>query len=338
MDSGIGHETNFSSAGDLMASMEQKSDGKKRYWLTYFRLLAAILVVAAVVYTVISSAHQIQTVDFQLNSLNYSLLALAMAAYIVALWLASLFWKKVLVDFGCRPSWRRTLTAFFLSQLGKYVPGKAMVVVIRTDVIRDQEIAIGPAAASVFVETLTWIFVGSVIASILIAFRFSDQLALQWTAIGMAVVFGCLTWPPVFRFITGRLASDASSVSVASLRLRTMIFGWCVMTVAWLLNGLSLWLVLASLPGTNTTIGDFPLALACVSLSTVVGFVSLIPGGIGVRELVMIPLLAPRFETGIAIISAILIRILWMSAELLCSGIIYLAWRTDMQNPQSAKE
>lgn len=321
-----------------MASTERNPGVKKRYWLKYFRLLVAILVAVAVVYTAISSANQIQAVDFRLGGLNYPLLALAMAAYIAALMLACLFWKRVLVDFGCRPSCRRTLVAFFLSQLGKYVPGKAMVVVIRTDVIRDQKTAIGPAAASVFVETLTWVFVGSVIASILIAIRFSEQRALQWTAIGLAVAFGLLTWPPVFRLIAGRLTGGAGSESISSFRFPTMIFGWCVMTVAWLLNGLSLWLVLACLPGVKIELSDFPLALACVSLSTVAGFVSMIPGGIGVRELVMIPLLAPRFETGIAIIAAILIRIVWMSAELLCSGIIYLAWRSDPQKRQPAKE
>ncbi len=62
----------------------------------------------------------------------------------------------------------RNMLAFFASQLGKYVPGKAMVVVIRTDMVRGDQVKTAPAAASVFVETLTWLFVGAAIGCLLI--------------------------------------------------------------------------------------------------------------------------------------------------------------------------
>jgi uncharacterized membrane protein YbhN (UPF0104 family) len=95
------------------------------------------------------------------------------------------------------------------------------------------------------------------------------------------------------------------------------------MALGWCLNGLSLWLVLKGLPGTDVQLSDFPLALACVSLATVAGFVSLLPGGIGVREMVLIPLLSTRFDPITAIVAAIVIRLVWLAAELATSGIIY---------------
>ncbi len=103
-----------------------------------------------------------------------------------------------------------------------------------------------------------------------------------------------------------------------------MSFGWIVMSLGWCLNGLSLWLVIRSMPETGITMDDFPLTLACVSLATVAGFVTLIPGGLGVRELVMIPLLGARFGAVTAVIAAIIIRFVWLASELLTSGIIYL--------------
>lgn len=111
------------------------------------------------------------------------------------------------------------------------------------------------------------------------------------------------------------------------LNLQTMSYGWLIMTFGWCLNGLSLWLVLKGLPDTHVVLNDFPLALACVSLATVAGFVSLLPGGIGVRELVIIPLLSARFGPVTAIVAAIVIRLVWLAAELLTSGIIYVAGR-----------
>ena len=49
------------------------------------------------------------------------------------------------------------------------------------------------------------------------------------------------------------------------------------------------------------------------------------PGGIGVRELVVIPLLAPRFDPVAAIVAAVLLRIVWMAAEVLAAAILYFA-------------
>jgi uncharacterized membrane protein YbhN (UPF0104 family) len=86
---------------------------------------------------------------------------------------------------------------------------------------------------------------------------------------------------------------------------------------------LSLWMVLKGIPGTTVAVSDFSLAMVCVSLATVAGFVSLLPGGLGVRELVMIPLLGSQFGAVTAIVAAIVIRVIWLTAELATSGIIY---------------
>ena len=80
--------------------------------------------------------------------------------------------------------------------------------------------------------------------------------------------------------------------------------------------------MLRGLPGTDMAAADFVLVLACVSLATVAGFVSLLPGGLGVRELVMIPLLGSRFGAPTALIAAVVIRIVWLASEVLVSAIM----------------
>ena len=287
----------------------------------------AILVAAAIVYTAINSATQLGESDLDFSQVNYPLWLAAIAVYVGTMVLSCLFWHRVLIAIGQRPSFGQSMLAFFASQLGKYVPGKAMVVVIRTDLIRGEEVSTAPAAASVFVETLTWIFVGSAIASLLLVFQFREQVVLQVAAAILTIVAGVLTWPAVFRRIAIKLGAARgrnAEKMFDGLNLATMSYGWAVMTIGWCLNGLSLWLVLMGLPGTEASLADYPLALACVSLATVAGFVSLLPGGIGVRELVMIPLLGARFGTITAIVAAIVIRVVWMAAELATSGIIYL--------------
>ena len=296
-----------------------------------FRILVAIFVVAAIAYTVWKSASQLRENEFHFRSVAWIWWVCSLACYIGTLACSCLFWHRVLLAFNQRPRIVDSFLAFFASQLGKYIPGKAMVVVIRTDLIRGDQVKTGPAAASVFVETLTWIFVGSAIASLLLIFRFRDQLALQVTAGVLTLAAGALTWPPLFRRIALKVGGIGGKKIVKTfdgLSLKTMVFGWGLLAVGWCLNGFSLWLVLRGLPETNVTWSDYPLALACVSLATVAGFVSLLPGGIGVRELVMIPLLGARFGSVNAIVAAVVIRVVWLAAELLTSGVIYLFRRS----------
>ncbi len=290
----------------------------------------AILVCVAIIYTAVKSADQLRNSQFDFAQVRYHWWLAAVLAYVLAMILSCLFWHRVLIALGQKPKLRQSLLAFYASQLGKYIPGKAMVVVIRTDLIRGEDVRTAPAAASVFVETLTWIFVGSAIASLLLVIQFREQVTLQLTAAILTLIAGVLTWPSVFRRIATKLgvAKGRNAATLFDgLNLKTMSFGWTVMTLGWCLNGMSLWFVLKGIPGTEIQFSDYPLTLACVTLASVAGFVSLLPGGIGVRELVLIPLLGARFGSVTAIVAAIVIRIVWLTAELSTSGIIYLIRR-----------
>ena len=302
---------------------------------TVIRILIAVVVAAALVWTISKGWSQLSASPIRFAAIRWPMVGGALVCYSLAMLLSAAFWYRVLRAFGQRPGLAKTMLAFFSSQLGKYVPGKAMVVVIRTDMIRGDQVHTAPAAASVFVETITWIFVGSVIACVLLVFRFQGQPSLQVTAALLVVGAGVLTCPPVFRAIAKKILarrSIKSSDACDGLDFATLAFGWAVMSVGWLLNGLSMWLVLQSIPGTDVVWSDYWLALAAVSLATVAGFVSLLPGGLGVRELVMIPLLGTRYSAVTAIMAAVLIRLVWLATELVTSGIILFLYRRGQRN------
>ena len=46
------------------------------------------------------------------------------------------FWHRTLAALGQPAPWRATLRAYFLGHLGKYVPGKAMAVILRVAAVR----------------------------------------------------------------------------------------------------------------------------------------------------------------------------------------------------------
>ncbi|MGB2500324.1 MAG: lysylphosphatidylglycerol synthase transmembrane domain-containing protein [Mariniblastus sp.] len=305
---------------------DEQNRWSKAMLIRWFRILMMISVVLAIAYTAITSFQQLREEGVDFSAVNYGWWIAAVGVYIGTMFLSCCFWFRVLMALGQKPKFGAALLAFFASQLGKYVPGKAMVVVIRTDMIRGDEVGTAPAAASVFVETLTWIFVGSVIGSLLLVLQFEGQTLLKTIGVLLAVVAGVLTWPPVFRWIAlklGVVKGRKAKKLLNGLNFQTMSFGWLLMSMGWCLNGLSLWMVLKGLPETAVSISDFSLAMVCVSLATVAGFVSLLPGGLGVRELVMIPLLGSQFGAVTAIVAAIVIRVIWLTAELATSGIIY---------------
>ena len=239
---------------------------------------------------------------------------------------------------GARPRYRETLPAFYIGHLGKYFPGKALVVVIRTALIRGPRVDTLVATISVFVETLTMMAVGALVAAGLLLTTTADAW-LFWLALALFCLAGIPTLPPVFRqvvrIISVRRGYEHVAQVVNALRLPLLASGWITIAGGWFLMGLSLWAVLQSMaPATelSQTIHLAPaqaliLLTATVGLALVAGFLSLLPGGIGVRELVVTTLLVPVYGELAAILSAVLMRITWLLAELIASVFLYASTR-----------
>lgn len=66
---------------------------------------------------------------------------------------------------------------------------------------------------------------------------------------------------------------------------------------------------------------------AAITLATVAGFLSFVPGGAVVREAVLTELMVPHLGDAVALLSAILLRLVWLVAELVISGILYIVAR-----------
>ena len=226
----------------------------------------------------------------------------------------------------------------FTLDLGKYFPGKALVVVIRTALIRGPRVDTLVAAISVFVETLTMMAVGALVAAGLLLSATNDTW-LFWLAAALFCLAGIPTLPPVFRRVVRTISARRGYAHVEqvvnALRLPLLASGWVTIAGGWFLMGFSLWAVLQSMTALTDTLQPAPLQplealvllTATVGLALVAGFLSLLPGGIGVRELVVTTLLVPVYGELAAILSAVLMRITWLLAELLASGILYASAR-----------
>jgi uncharacterized membrane protein YbhN (UPF0104 family) len=236
-----------------------------------------------------------------------------------------------------------------------------MVVVMRTGLICGPGVDASIAAASVFLETLTMMAAGAFLgAAVLIAHDPWHSLLFWKTAPGeaaaaapaifagisghglwllaslaMMTATGLPTLPPLFARLSRLVGVGRSDPAVAAkltkFRYRTLLGGWLMMFVGWGFIGASLWATLKAVGAPDIDLlGQFHLYVAATALALVAGFVSQVPSGAVVREAVLMKsllLLVPRVGALYALLSAIVLRLVWLAAEVLISAILYLGWR-----------
>jgi len=299
----------------------------------WFVLAVKLLIVAVVLWLVRGTLEQSWNYLVEHpRSLRPNWLALSGGLYLIALLPEGLFWHWALKALGQDVGLLETLRAYYIGHLGKYVPGKAMVVVLRTALIHSHRVDASIAVASVFLETLTMMAVGGSIAVPVLAIWFSHDPAFLAAAVGTAIVAGLPTLPPVFSWLARMVGVGYSSPAVAQklagFDYRTLICGWAAMVCGWVVMGTSLWAMLRGLDFPANLAQSWYLYTAIVAMAVVVGFVSMIPGGLFAREAVFTGLLGPLVGGGaMALIVAAALRLTWLLAELLISAILYpLHW------------
>lgn len=313
----------------------ERTNDKKRFIAIAklaFRVTVLVLVGFGIWQTVVKGLGELDERQFKLTQIQPWWLVAAGLAYLVGMSPCWLFWHRTLNAMGQRPRRWESLRAFYIGHLGKYVPGKALVVILRTGLIRSNRVDTSVAATSVFVETLTMMAVGAFVSAAILGGLYRDKVWLLLLAVALMLCAGVPTLPPIFRRLVRMVGVKKVNPNIdsalAGLNFRLMSYGWLTVALGWCLLGLSLWLTLRAIPTTTdrpVTLDDWPLVTACVALAMVAGFLSLLPGGIGVREFVVMELLEGPFGAGAAAVSAILLRLIWLLAELLLAGMLYSA-------------
>jgi uncharacterized membrane protein YbhN (UPF0104 family) len=316
--------------------VSQNQSGRRRWLMAAVKLLIVAAILWWVHGTIANGWAELTARDKGQWNWQPAWLLVAGGVYLLGLLPFGLFWFRVLRGLGQEARLGETLRAYYIGHLGKYVPGKAMVVVVRTGLIRGRRVDTAVAAVSVFLETLTMMAVGAFTAAAYLALFFREEPLWSYAA-GVLVLVSLLpTLPPVFKRLV-RLAGVGRSVPdtaerLAKLGYGTLLMGWLFSILGWVLLGLSYWATLRAM-GVHglDPIGHLPRYIAGVALAVVAGFLLLIlPGGLGVREAFLAKLMLPYLDdlgqplaNSTAWASAFLLRLVWTASELIISGILY---------------
>lgn len=297
-----------------------------------------------------------------LANLRWDLIGLAAAMYGIGLFPPAMLLHRVLGALGQNISLGRVIAAQLIGHAGKYVPGKAMVVVLRVAVLcgRDPEQAVSiqhqtasaetasgnepsasrvqkiAATVCVFWETLMMMAVGAAVAGVVIIWLPVPGWMIA-ASIMIALLASLPTYPAVMRKIAAKIArAELPRENGNDFTLFASAWAWSLLS--WVAIGAAFTLLLLAIPSletpddafaTATTIDQFRsvylLGTAAVAIAMVAGFVSLVPGGAGVRELVLTAVVAPQFGPVHAVLTAIAARLLFIIVEALLA-IVANAW------------
>ncbi|MGE3822521.1 MAG: YbhN family protein [Isosphaeraceae bacterium] len=228
--------------------------------------------------------------------------------------------------------------AYLISHLGKYVPGKAMVVVMRVGLSVPHGARASTAAIATFYETLVMMTAGALLAAVGFA---TGPRPVQGVPILMAsmltLAFLVVVEPRLFPRIATLVSTPFKGVGAdASPRFSNRLLGsglgWTLL--GWILLGLSQVAVVRGVSSQGVPLALWPLVAGCVALATVAGFVvAVLPGGLGVREWVLMTALGPALGQERAVIAALALRLTWVLAEVVAAGLLAL-WRPATLKPK----
>jgi uncharacterized membrane protein YbhN (UPF0104 family) len=232
-----------------------------------------------------------------------------------------LAWRALLADLGSPLPVATTTRITFVSQLVKYVPGAIWSFAAHVELGYDYYVPRRRGAASVIIGLAVGVAVGLAVAAV--ALPLSSAAAARHYVVALAalpLILVCLC-PPVLGWLTDRglrvlrLPPLDRRVTWRGLAVAA---GWTAL--GWVLLGLQVWLLLASMTGRGAgvllvAVGGY--ALACsVALALVV-----FPNGIGPRELILIAALAPVLDRPAALALALLARATTTISDLAWGGI-----------------
>lgn len=238
-------------------------------------------------------------------------------------------WRATVQAWGERIGVADASRIWFVSNLGKYVPGKVWQ--IGAMGVMAQRAGVSPAAAvgSALVVSLVHVLVGfAVVAATgreLLAGVASGGALLPVALALLAVALLAAPWllPGALRLVS-RLTGRA--LVMPPLPPRAIWIAALGSATAWLLFGLAFRELTGALLGATT--GDAATYVAVFTLSYLLGFVALFaPGGIGVRELSMAALLvSASLATAPEAALLVVASRLWLTVLEILPGALFLAW------------
>ena len=297
-----------------------KTDRLKNRWYSRILLLIVLLAVILVIWKNIS---EISSYSFVFK---YGYFIASFAVIIINYLFCFLIWHWLTVSFGLRVPVLKAARGWFLSYLGKYVPGKIALLLVRMDAYD------GYSGRKVAVATVVEYIVALVAAClvVLISLLFSPEIVpdyIRWIAVIGTVLLLLVLYPPLLRGIVNlvfRMIKKAPLNEVpAFMTILRLVGAWMIATFV---SGFAFYLILNSL--SPVSLKYYIIITGVYGIAGLAGLAAFFaPSGIGVREGVIFLILPAFVPEPTVIVGAIAIRLITTVTEVLLAGFFYFIER-----------
>lgn len=281
-----------------------------RKWLYWGAQVVAAGVVALVAWrTIARNWSEFRSLDVTL-AFKPGWVVLSVLAVFVTYGIQISSWRRVLAGWAQRLAYGRAARVWLVANLGRYIPGKVWSVAGLIVLAQRAGVEAWAAGASAFV--MQALGLGTAVALVAAATPSAESpLRLSVAALAAAATIGVLVWE---RGARGLARVAGLKAGFRPLPLVAVAHSAALSLASWLTYGVSFWLLARGLglPGT------LPVATAAgvFALGYILGLLALFaPGGVGVREVVLIGLLTPALGAGGAVALSVASRILLTVTE-----------------------
>ncbi len=290
-------------------------------------------VLFAIVMVFVGHAFWKQLSDFPWRTTQFRPLPLALAALcLTIIYAARTLSFRLLIDGYASighcppPKWGPMAVVAWVPQLGKYLPGQVFSIVGAVSLLRQFGISAAVGLSVVLVMDGLAVLTGLVTSSPLLLWKpVQDRAPYAWIGFAIVIIGGVIALLPN---VYGKLVNFAlvktkraplDSMPPIGHYLGPVLLGF----LQWALAGAALWLTAASV--TNVTLGQIWLFTAISALGYTAGYVSPLPGGLGLREGIILFFLSPVIGAPAAVVAGT-VRVIQTIVEIVmaAAGMIIL--------------
>lgn len=286
----------------------------------------AFLIIVAIFYFIWRSLHlswqEILSLTFKLD---YGKLFLGILVYALFSIFMGYCWVIGLRNLGIKFNTRKLMGIWLLCQPAKYVPGKVGVIAGRIYLCQRQDLSGPKVFVSVFLENALFCVAGIALFAISLTYNLNLLLPNHlFFLLAIFILFLFFLHPKIFNFLTNlflrRFSKEYVRVNIKYKQILSLFFMYLA---AWLIAGLSFYLIISGV--TSVHLEQLFSLIGIFSLSWVIGFLSFFtPGGLGVREGIMIFLLRFHFSSPLSFLISVVNRISLTLCEVIVASLIIL--------------
>jgi uncharacterized membrane protein YbhN (UPF0104 family) len=293
-----------------------------RRWVLGGVQLGVAGVVAWMVWvTVVRNWNQFRSLEVSLSP-QPAWLVLAVAAILVSYASSVEAWRRLLAGWKQVIPYGRAARVWLVANLGRYIPGKVWSVAGL--VVLAQRAGVEPWAAGASAFAIQAVAVGTAVALVAAATPgATSPIGLAAAGLVAVLTISLLAWERTAR-MAARLVGNTAHIRPlpAAAVAQCSALG----LFSWTMHGLAFWLLARGLGLPHLSVIT---AVGVFALGSVLGLLALFaPGGVGVREVVLIGLLTPQLGGGGAVALSVASRIVLTLTEVAAPLALLLIART----------